>query len=109
MSKILFELDPARGLRIDYEELEGGGVALHYSQDVEPVLDLNKDKRNTGRSYYAHDPDMWRVASIPIVVQYEWARRYGIRDVTAPEYEPLLRRLLNDPEWSYLKTAEIVV
>jgi hypothetical protein len=107
--KHFFEYDPERGLRIDYEELEGGKIALHYTQDVEPVLDLNGHKRNAGRAYFASDPDMWKVASIPIVVQYEWARRYGVRDVTAPEYQPLLRRLLNDPEWRYLKTAEIII
>jgi hypothetical protein len=109
MTKHLFELDASRGLRIDYEELEGGGVAFHYTQDVEPLLDLNKAKQDAGRSYFAADPDMWRVACIPIVVQYEWIRRYGIRDVYAPEYTAKITRLLNDPEWKWLKTAPITI
>jgi hypothetical protein len=109
MSKILFEYDPSRGLRIDYEETGDGQIVLHYTQDVEPVLDINAAKRSAGRDYYAADTDMWKVASIPIVVQYEWVRRYGITDVTLPEYQPLLAKLLNDPEWRYLKTAEVII
>ena len=108
MSKHFFEYDAFRGLRIDYSETDDG-LALHYTQDVEPLLDLNKAKQNAGRSYYAADPDMWKVASIPIVVQYEWMRRYGIPDVTKPEYQPLIRKLLNSNEWRYLKTAEVMI
>lgn len=109
MTKRFFEYDEFRGLRIDWEDLPDGGFALHYTQDVEPLLEMNKAKQAAGREYYAADPDMWRVASIPIVVQYEWARRYGIRDVTRPQYQDLVRRLLNSSEWRYLKTAEVII
>ena len=108
MSRRLLEYDAERGLRIDFEA-DGENFHLHYTQDVEPLIDMNKAKQSAGRDYYARDPDMWKVASIPIVVQYEWARRYGITDVTKPEYQHLLRRLLNDPEWRYLKTAEVII
>ncbi len=108
MGKRLLDYDAERGLRIDYEALEGGGFALHYSQDVEPVLDFNKAKQKAGREYYASDPDMWKVASIPVTVQYEWMRRYGA-DPLAQGNEKLLERLLNDPEWRYLKTAEVII
>ncbi len=108
MGKRLFEYDAERGLRIDYEDMEGGGFALHYSQDVEPVLDFNKAKQLAGRDYYASDPDMWKVASIPVTVHYEWIRRYGT-DPLAQGNEKLLERLLNDPEWRYLKTAEVII
>ena len=61
MAKRLLEYDAERNLRIDYEPLEGGGFALHYSQDVEPVLEMNKAKQLAGRDYYASDKDMWKV------------------------------------------------
>ena len=108
MSEYFFEYDPFRGLRIDYIETDDG-FALKYTQDVEPLLDMNRAKQSAGRSYYAADPEMWKVASIPIVVQYEWARRYGINDVTRPEYQDLIRRLLNSNEWRFLKTAEVII
>jgi hypothetical protein len=47
------------------------------------------------------------VASIPITVQYEWAKKYGITNVFDEEYEPLIKRLLNSNEWRYLRTSEI--
>lgn len=108
MSKRLLDYDEARGLRIDYEALEGGGFALHYSQDVAPVIEMNKAKQLCGRDYYASDKDVWKVASIPVTVQYEWMRRYGVDPLKA-EHSDLLERLLNDPEWRYLKTAEIII
>jgi len=109
MTRRLLEYDAERGLRIDYQNNNDGTFSLHYSQDVEPIIETNKAKQSAGRDYYAADGDMWRVASIPIVVQYEWARRYGVHDVTAPEYQDLIRRLLNSNEWRYLKTAEVLI
>jgi hypothetical protein len=47
-----------------------------------------------------------RAASIPVVVQYEWLKRYGI-NVFDSDHEEGVRRLLNDPEWRYLRTSEI--
>lgn len=107
MAKRLLEYDPFRGLRIDFEA-DGDNFHLHYTQDVEPVLEENKAKQNAGRDYYAKDPDMWKIASIPVTVQYEWIRRYG-RDPLKSENHDLLRRLLNDPEWRYLRTSEVII
>jgi hypothetical protein len=106
--KRLFDYDPATGIRIDFEGTGDGGFRLHYSQDSEPILDENKAKANAGRDYYARDPDLWRVASIPVVVQYKWLVEKGV-DVMNPEHWPAVKRLLNDPEWRYLKTAEVML
>lgn len=108
MSRRLLDYDAERGLRIDYEDMRDGTFVLHYSQDVEPVLEINKAKQKAGRDYFASDPDMWKVASVPVTVQYEWLRRYGV-DPLAQGNEKLLARLLNDPEWRYLKTAEVYI
>lgn len=108
MSRRLLEYDASRGLRIDYEDMKDGTFALHYSQDVEPLLDENKAKQSAGREYYAADSEMWRVASVPVTVQYEWIKRYGV-DPLKPEHQGLLKRLLNSNEWRYLKTAEVII
>lgn len=107
MSTRLLEYDAERGLRIDFIA-DGDKFHLKYTQDVEPLLDYNKAKQSAGREYYASDNEMWKVASIPVTVQYEWLRRYGV-DPLHPEHHDLLARLLNDPEWRYLKTAEIII
>jgi hypothetical protein len=102
----LFEYDPHRGLRIDYESLGGGEFALHYSQDVEPLLDHNKACQNSGtdmrKSEFRH------YASVPITVQYKWIKEYGV-DPLAPEHQDLLARLLNSSEYRYLKTQEVII
>jgi hypothetical protein len=104
----LLEYDPHRGLRIDYVGHGDGTFSLEYMEDAEPLLETNKAKQSAGRDYYAKDPDMWRVASVPITIQYEWIRRYGV-DPLQPGNEDLLRRLLNSNEWRYLKTAEVMI
>lgn len=108
MAKQFLSYSKERAVRTDFEVLEGGKFALHYSQDVEPVLEINKTKQACGRGYYAEDNEMWKVASIPVTVIYEWIRRYGVNP-TEPEHHDLLRRLLNSNEWRYLKTAEVII
>jgi hypothetical protein len=109
MSRELLSYDAGTGVATYIDQSEDGKVLITNSQDVESILDSNKAKMSMGRDYYAKDPDMWKVASIPIVVQYEWATKYGITDVTAEEHWPKVRKLLNSSDWRYLKTAEVII
>lgn len=108
MTRRLFEYDPYRGIRIDWEDTEGGGFALHYTQDCEPILDSNKAKQAEGKAYYAQDRDMWRVASVPLIIQMKWITEHGV-DVLNPDHQEGVRRLLNSNEYKYLKTAEVII
>lgn len=107
MSKRLFDFDPETGIRIDYEDT-ADGFNLHYTQDVEAILEENKKKQSAGRDYYAHDDEMWRVASIPILVQYKWLTEHGV-DVMNQDHWPKVRQLLNSSDYRYLKTAEVII
>lgn len=107
MSMRLFKSDPDRKMNIWWEDTDDG-FALHYRQDVEPILDLNKAKQTAGRAYYAADNEMWRVASIPVTVQMKWLIEDGI-DVHNEDHWPRVQKKLNDPDWRYLKTAEIII
>lgn len=107
MSRRLFKRDPDRRLNIWWEPTDDGFL-LRYEQDVEPILDLNKAKQSAGREYYARDKDLWRVASIPVVVQMEWMTKFGV-DVLDDDHWPRVQKLLNSNEYRYLKTADIVV
>ncbi len=108
MTKRLFDYDPNTGIRIDFEPTEDGGFKLGYTQDCEDILQLNHDKRGMGREYYANDKEMWRVASIPIMVQFKWLTEHGV-DALDPDHWPAVKKLLNDPEYKYLKTAEVII
>lgn len=107
MNKRFFDHDPMTGVTEWFEDTDKG-FAIHYQQDVEPIIELNKAKQSMGRAFYAKDPDMWKVASIPIGVQYKWLVEHGV-DVMKREHWPKVKRLLNDPEWRYLKTAEVII
>ncbi len=80
-----------------------GSIALQRSGDVTAAIDANKALCSDGDGY-SPSRELRRVASIPVGVQLEWIRRFGT-DPLAKSNEPLLRRLLNDPEWAYLRTA----
>ena len=95
------------GLSTTLEET-ADGFLVHHTQDAEPILKLNHEKRSLGRSYYAEDPDMHRVASVPLGVAYQWLAKYGV-EAWNPEHMDRIKRLLNDPEWRYLKTAEVII
>ena len=108
MDKILFDYDPNTGMKTVYEDLGGDNFALHYEQDVEPILDMNKAKANEGRDYYAASNDIWRVASVPASVQLKWLIEEGI-DCFNPEHWDRVKKKLNDPDWRHLKTAHVVI
>jgi hypothetical protein len=107
MSKRFFDHCPMTGVTEWYEETDAG-FNLHYEQDCEPIVEMNKAKQSAGRAYYAKDNEMWKVASIPITVQYQWLTKHGV-DIMNKDHWPGVKRLLNDPEWRYLKTAEIII
>lgn len=106
--KRILDHDPLTNTTEVFEATDDG-FHIHSYQDVTPIIEMNKYKQTLGRQYYAKDKDMWRVASIPISVQFEWLQKYGITDVTAEEHWPRVAKLLNSNEYRYLKTAEVMV
>lgn len=80
-------------------------VVVHSMQDVEPILEYNKELRTQPQ----HSDWGRHVASIPnvIITQWlneEWMRgNVGLRPFTK-EFDELVKRKLNDPDWKYLRT-----
>ena len=60
------------------------------------------------RQGYNASKDVRKVASIPLVVIYEWLAQDGFLFTQLPPLEQTeyLRKKLNSPEWAYLKTSE---
>ena len=100
MTKRPFDYDPITGMRTDFVATDDG-FELHYEQDVEPILDHNKAVQNDGQSFKRKD--MWHAASIPVSIQLKWLVEHGV-DVFNPDHGPAVKRLLNDPEYRYLRT-----
>src|SRR3990167_3870057 len=107
MSRRLLDHDPFTGITEYYHDLPDGKCMVETVQDVEERLDRNKALANHGDRGYGTDRDKWlrRVGSIPNVVILAWLKE-GI-DIfsTDPAMKLKVRRLLNDPDWRWLRTA----
>lgn len=106
--------DRERGLEVWHEyDHHTKETRIEVVQDAEPFLELNKAQRNkdVGGAGRLNDTDRrqikkgwWHYARIPIGVQYQWLKDFGV-DIMNPDHEKAVLRLLNSPEWNYLKTT----
>ena len=90
------------GLEVIFHGDDEGGY-IEHRQDVDPILDANRAERNEFRGYKGDG--FHKFASIPNVVITKWWVDYGI-DAFNPDHAEAVKRLLNDPEWRYLRTTE---
>lgn len=79
-------------------------VTVVSSDNVEPVLEHNKMLRGLEQ---ANTDGLKHIASIPSVIMVrwlneEWQRGSNVRYLSA-EWDELVTRKLNDPEWAFLR------
>jgi hypothetical protein len=106
MSRRLLDYDAESGVQTWHSYDQATEVTtIETVQDVEPWIEaakeLQKDddyKRRGMKNEWLH------VACIPIGVQYKWLKEHGV-DVYKREHLPKVKRLLNDPDWRYLRTT----
>lgn len=115
MTKHLLSVSPITGIRTYYEEGEGGKFHIHQMADVEGVLEFNKRQmthHDTGQAFWRGTPKgeavMKKVASVPMMVLMKWMTEYHI-DPFDDDDLPKVIKLLNDPEWRWLKCADIIL
>jgi hypothetical protein len=83
---------------------DNGKVAVEQIQDVEPILERNKALRTEDQK-----SDWGRhVASIPNVIYVQWMNEEHARGNTSlrmftPEFDLIVQKKLQDPEWAYLR------
>jgi len=83
----------------------GQDLAIEHIQDVEPILERNKLFRGEDQ----HSDWGRHVASIPNVIYVKWLDEEHRKGNTSlrmftPEFDLIVQRKLNDPEWAYLRT-----
>lgn len=83
----------------------GKDLAIEHVQDVEPILEWNRQARREGQN-----SDWGRhVARIPNVIYVKWLDQehaggnVSLRMFT-PEFDLIVQKKLRDPEWAYLRT-----
>ena len=111
MSERFFDHDPLTGITETFIDLGGDDFAIRQTQDVTPFIELNKAKQNydaDGKAYWRAGGDFRHEATIPVGVQMEWLTKYGV-DVYNPDHLKKVTKLLNDSEYRYLKTANILI
>jgi len=83
----------------------GKDLAIEHIQDVEPILDWNAQSRwDEQRSDWGR-----HVARIPNVIYVKWlneehAKGHASLRLFTPEFDAIVQKKLNNPEWAYLRT-----
>lgn len=82
----------------------GQDLAIEHVQDVEPLLDWNKEARRDTQS-----GDWGRhIARIPNVIYVKWLDEAHAKGNTSlkmfsPEFDAIVQKKLYDPEYAYLR------
>jgi len=97
--------ESSMGVQWYRRENEGGTTSYSFDQDVQPLLDQNKDAANTNAGWMGKDKWGRRAASIPLTLWMKWLNEEGW-DAFNPEHFDKLKQKLNDPDYRYLRTAE---
>jgi hypothetical protein len=102
MTELLYH-DGFAGLTHTIEQLDDKTVVVRSGGDVEAVLDANKHDANH-KNPWSPSRDLKHVARIPVEVYMIWLNELGV-DVLNPDHRPAVRKLLNDNQWSHLRTS----
>jgi hypothetical protein len=102
---LLLDIDPLSGAieTFDYDE-HTDTIIIKRTCDVQPIIDRNKELDNHSDGWVGEGRDMRLAASIPTEVAYKWLVEKGV-NCWRKEHWPAVRKLLNDPEWRYLRTG----
>lgn len=83
---------------------EGDTLHIKSECDVSSIIKNNKELNNTPGYGYNSDRSMKEIADIPMIIIEKWWREYGVNPL-APENAGLLKRLLSDPQYKFLRTG----
>ena len=85
-----------------FSEHSGEYAINHKSQDLTKLLDQNKRLQQEDH----HIKDELRLsARIPVTIYYEWKNKFGV-DLYDKNHAQAVRKLLNSPDYRYLKTTK---
>ena len=91
------------GITHDIVAEDDGSVRVESTYDSQEILDQNVAMANHNDGY-SPSREMRRVASIPWALRNKWLNEEGW-DAWDGKYFDKLRKVLNDSEWSKLRTA----
>ncbi len=99
----------SQGIITKFELVSGTALNVIRTQDVQPIIDLNKADQNDRdfNNGYTPSRDMQHVARIPLVVLEQWAKEAGIpkAKIYGKAMNEIIRKKLNDPDNLFLRTG----
>ena len=82
-----------------------GEFAIEHVENLQPLIDSNKRLQQED---HKRADEMRLSARIPATVYYEWRNKFGV-DLFNPDHKDGVRKLLNSPEYRYLKTTQRII
>ena len=104
------DYNPQTGIERKFHRLHDGEWAYETTQHTtHNILDFNKERQNHYSPVSQVNGDRM-VASIPLIFIQKWFNEYGI-DYWSPDPDMQKRvdRLLDEPEWRWLRTDDSVL
>lgn len=101
----LFSYDAATKTRTWYEDTPTG-FELYTEQDVSEIIEQNKSKHADPDALRTKDGD-WIYAHIPNVFVLKFLDDYGVNVYGDGEHVKATMRLLNNPDYRFLKTTTL--
>jgi hypothetical protein len=109
LSKRILDYDPFSGITTTFDYIpETETTVIHREQDVSHILDINKAMQNETAAWTQGVKNGWaHYAQIPNIVQEIWLNKHGVDCMKKENWEKggSVWKLLNDPEYRYLKTT----
>ena len=107
MAKRILEYDPLTAMTtyVDYIPETDTTVVHREQEDVNIILDANKAIQNDEQiSKDGIKNGWWHYATIPNIIIEKWLNEFGV-NVYNKDHKKAVYRLLNQPEYRYLKTT----
>jgi hypothetical protein len=88
------------------------GLLVRYEQDaasLKAILDANKSAQAES---WDKRSEVWHAGHVPIGVMYEWKVKYGVdawKYASCEETRRKVNRLLNDPDYRYLRVRNFII
>ena len=93
------------GQTFHFHSADGTSAIQHKSEDLTKLLDQNKRLQQEDHSIR---DELRLSARIPVTIYYEWKNKFGV-DINNKNHIKAVKRLLNSPDYRYLKTTNRVI
>lgn len=81
-------------------------VTIRTVMDIEPLLELNAEMRNSDADGWSHDKSMRTIAEIPMHVLNKWAEEWGFPSAEGIEFDTKVVKRMRDRDFYKFRTSE---